>query len=315
MGILNQIKKGGIKMKKALTLLLLLPLLSMAQQESYYSLYRFNMQVINPAYAGAEAENMLSLLNRTQWAALDDSPRTMAMAFSSRRENNVGLGLSVVADKVFVERQTFAYADFSYKLDLTDQTRIFLGLKAGGNFYRSSSLGLEDYNTAVDPAQKEFSRFNPNVGAGMYLQNEKYWVSFSIPRLFNVKRDDDISIGAKDRVHSYLGAGINFSLGDDLYLKPNVMFRKVAALPLSADLGAFFSVQNRIDFGASYRTNASFSFMTYINVIDGIDVGYAYETPSNTVLAGQNIKTHEIFFRLRLGENVQTQQEDQEQGE
>ena len=55
--------------------------------------------------------------------------------------------------------------------------------------------------------------------------------------------------------------------------------------------------------------------MTYINVIDGIDVGYAYETPSNTALAGQNIKTHEIFFRLRLGENVQTQQEDQEQGE
>jgi len=143
------------------------------------------------------------------------------------------------------------------------------------------------------------------------LQNEKYWVSFSIPRLFNVKRDDDISIGAKDRVHSYLGAGINFSLGDDLYIKPNVMFRKVAALPLSADLGAFFSVQNRIDFGASYRTNTSFSFMTYINVIDGIDVGYAYETPSNTALAGQNIKTHEIFFRLRLGENVQTQGQEQ----
>src|SRR5210317_920436 len=306
MGILNQIKKGRIEMKKALTLLLLLPLLSMAQQESYYSLYRFNMQVINPAYAGAEAENMLSLLNRTQWAALDDSPRTMAMAFSSRRENNVGLGLSVVADKVLVERQTFAYVDFSYKLDLTDQTRIFLGLKAGGNFYRSSSLNFEDYNTGVDPAQKEFSRFNPNVGAGMYLQNEKYWVSFSIPRLFNVKRDDDISIGAKDRVHSYLGAGINFSLGDELYLKPNVMIRKVAALPLSADIGTFVSFQNRIDFGASYRTNAALSFMTYINIVNGIDVGYAYETPTDVSLAGQSVKTHEIFLRIRLGEGTQT---------
>ena len=51
--------------------------------------------------------------------------------------------------------------------------------------------------------------------------------------------------------------------------------------------------------------------MTYINVIDGIDVGYAYETPSNTALAGLNIKTHEIFFRLRLGENVQTQGQEQ----
>lgn len=294
-------------MKKTLILLLLLlPLFSLAQQESYYSLYRFNMQVINPAFAGAEAENMLSLLNRTQWAALDDSPRTMAMAFSSKRENNVGLGVSVVADKVFVERQTFAYVDFSYKLDLTDQTRVYLGLKAGGNFYRSSSLNLEDYNTGIDPAQKEFSRFNPNVGAGMYLQNEKYWISFSIPRLFNVKRDDDINLGAKDRVHSYLGAGLNFEIIEDIVLKPNLMFRKVAALPLSADLGAFVSFQNRIDFGASYRTNAALSLMTYVNVVNGIDIGYAYETPTDVSLAGQSIKTHEIFFRIRLGEGTQT---------
>ena len=297
-------------MKKLVTILLLLPLFAAAQQESYYSLYRFNMQVINPAFAGAEADNMLTLLNRSQWAELDDSPRTMAFAYSSKRENNVGLGLSVVADRVFVERQTFAYADFSYKLDLTEQTRMYLGLKAGGNFYRSSSLNLEDYNTGIDPAQKEFSRFNPNVGAGLYLQNENYWVSFSIPRLFNVKRDMDINIGAKDRVHSYLGGGVNFEITEDVVLKPNLMLRKIATLPISADIGTFVSFQNRIDFGASYRTNASLSFMTYINVINGIDVGYAYETPTDVSLAGQSVKTHEIFLRIRLGEGTQTAEQD-----
>ena len=292
-------------MKKLITILLLLPLFAAAQQESYYSLYRFNMQVINPAFAGAEADNMLTLLNRSQWAELDDSPRTMAFAYSSKRENNVGLGLSVVADRVFVERQTFAYVDFSYTLDMGD-SKVFLGLKGGGNFYRSSSLNLEDYNTGIDPAQKEFSRFNPNVGAGLYLQNENYWVSFSIPRLFNVKRDMDINIGAKDRVHSYIGGGMNFEITEEILLKPNLMLRKVAALPISADIGTLVSFQNRIDFGASYRTNASLSFMTYINVVNGIDVGYAYETPTDVSLAGQSVKTHEIFLRIRLGEGTQT---------
>jgi len=292
-------------MKKIITILFLLPLLSFAQQESYYSLYMFNMQVINPAYAGADADNMLSLLNRTQWSSLDDSPRTMALAFSSKRENNVGLGLSVVSDKVFVEKQTFAYVDFSYMLDMGD-SKVFLGLKGGGNFYRSSSLNLEDYNTGIDPAQKEFSRFNPNVGAGVYFQNPNYWISFSIPRLFNVKRDEDINIGAKDRVHSYLGGGLNLPLGDNFSVKPSLMLRKVRALPLSADVSSFFSIQNRIDFGLSYRTNASFSFMFYLNVINGIDIGYAYETPTDVALAGQSVKTHEIFFRIRLGEGTQT---------
>ena len=292
-------------MKKVVIILLLLPLLAFAQQESYYSMYRFNMQVINPAFAGAEADNMLTLLNRSQWAELDDSPRTMAFAYSSKRENNVGLGISIVSDKVFVEKQTFAYVDFSYMLDLGD-SKVFLGLKGGGNFYRSSSLSLEDYYSGIDPAQKEFSRFNPNVGAGVYFQNPNFWISFSIPRLFNAKRDVDINIGAKDRVHSYLGGGINFEITKDILLKPNLMLRKVAALPISADIGTFVSFQNRIDFGASYRTNAALSFMTYINIVNGIDVGYAYETPTDVSLAGQSVKTNEIFLRIRLGEGTQT---------
>jgi len=300
-------------MKKFLFTLMLLPLAAIAQQESYYSLYQFNMQVINPAYAGAEADNMVSFLNRSQWAILDDSPRTMSLAYSSKRENNVGLGLSVVADRVFVERQTFAYVDFSYRLDM-DETKVFLGLKAGGNFYRSSSLDLEDYNTGIDPAQREFSRFNPNIGAGVYVQNEKYWVSFSIPRLFNIKRDNDISIGAKDRVHSYLGGGINYALGDNFILKPAVMIRKVKALPLSADISTFLSFDNRLDFGVAYRTSAAFSFLTYVNITGGIDIGYAYETPTNQELIGQQIKTHEIFFRIRLGEGTQTKEENTSTG-
>ena len=288
-------------MIKKIFFALLFPLAVFSQQESYYSLYRLNMQVINPAFAGAEAQTMVSLLNRTQWAGLDDSPKTMALAFSSKRANNVGLGLSVVSDRVFVERQTFMYADFSYELNL-GENKIFLGLKAGGNFYRSSSIDLEDYNSGTDPAQKEFSRFNPNVGAGAYFQSDTYWVSFSIPRLFTTRRDDDITIGAKDRVHSYLGAGVNWGLNDNFSLKPSLMLRKVKALPMSVDIGSFISFQNKFDFGVSYRTSASFSFMAYLNVLGNSDIGYAYEIPSNTELSGQNINAHEIFFRIKLGE-------------
>jgi len=115
---------------------------SHSQQESYYSLYRYNMQVINPAFAGSEDNDFVTILNRTQWLSEKDSPQTNAFSFSSKRKNNVGLGLSVVSDKVFVERQTFSYVDFSYNLKLNEKSDLFLGLKAGGNFYRSSPLLL-----------------------------------------------------------------------------------------------------------------------------------------------------------------------------
>lgn len=300
-------------MRRILNYLLFFPLFVFSQQESYYSLYQYNMQVINPAYAGAEAQNTFSFLNRTQWQSLDDSPRTMALAYSSNRDNNVGLGLSIVSDKIFVEKQTFAYVDFSYVLDM-EETKIYLGLKAGGNFYQSSSLNLDDLNSLVDPAQKELSRFNPNVGAGIYLKNLKYWFSFSVPRLFNVKRNDDFNLGAKDRVHAYLAGGMAYGINDAFILKPSIMFRKVASLPISTDFSAFLSFQDRIDLGMSYRSNAAMSLLFFINLFNGIDMGYAYETPSNKILAGEKIQTHEVFFRIRLDKNVESKEQSESTG-
>ena len=155
-------------MKKIFFVLgLFLPLLVLSQQESYYSFYRYNMNVINPAFAGAEADNLFSFTSRTQWAAVDEAPRTLAFSYSSARENNVGLGLSVVSDKVFVEQQTFAYIDFSYRLQMGSDAQLFLGLKGGGNFYNADPTLLTLYSPS-DPSQISTSKFSPNIGAGAY---------------------------------------------------------------------------------------------------------------------------------------------------
>lgn len=281
-----------------------MPILIFSQQESYYSLYRYNMNVINPAFAGAEAANMFSFTSRSQWASMENTPKTTAFSYSSARENNVGLGISVVSDKVFVEQQTFAYVDFSYKLDM-GESQLYLGLKGGGNFYRADPVGLTTY-LGLDPSQETLSSFNPNVGAGAYYKASSFWFSFSIPRLFNIQRDrDNLAITSKDRVHSYLGGGVDFGVGNDFYLKPSVMLRKVKGLPASADLTAMVSWQNRFDVGMSVRTNNSMALMSMIS-IGMFDLGYAYETPTDNGLSQLNLKTHELVLRIALGGDQKT---------
>ena len=141
----------------------LVPLISFSQQESYYSLYRYNMNVINPAFAGADAANMLSFTSRSKWASVEEAPNTLALAFSSARENNVGLGISLVSDKVFIEQQTFAYVDFSYKLQTSGESALFLGLKGGGNFYSADPTSLVTSAQLSDPTKIRLSRFSPNI--------------------------------------------------------------------------------------------------------------------------------------------------------
>ncbi len=293
-------------------LIIVLPELNFAQQESYYSLYLYNMNVINPAYAGADAANMLSFTSRSQWASVQDAPNTLAFAFSSARENNVGLGISLVSDKVFIEQQTFAYIDFSYKLQTSGESALFLGLKGGGNFYSADPISLVTSNQLSDPTKIILSKFNPNIGAGAYFKAPNYWVSFSIPRLFNVKRNSDLlAITAKDKVHTYLGGGVDLSVSNGIYIKPSLMIRKVKGLPTTADITGMVSWQNQFDIGLSIRTNSSMALMSLVS-LGKFDVGYAYETPIDNGLSQLNIRTHELVFRINLGESMPSEEEDPE---
>ena len=295
------------------TLSVLIPLFTYGQQESYYTLYRYNMNVINPAFAGALGKNVFAFTSRRQWSSMQDAPSTLAFSYSSERENNVGLGLSVVSDKVFIEQQTFAYVDFSYKLDM-ESTQLYLGLKAGGNFYNADPRGLTTYSPS-DPAQQQLSRFNPNVGAGALLKGEFFWASFSIPRLFNIKRENDnLAVKAKDRVHSYLGGGADLAVGGGFIVKPSVMLRKVKGLPITTDLTGMLSWQNQFDIGISYRSSSAFSLLSVVSV-GGFDIGYAYETPTVSSLSQLNLKTHEIILRINLGRGDQTTKKDPESQE
>ena len=68
------------------------------------------MNVINPAFAGAEAPSMLTLTSRSQWVSVEGAPTTFALAYSSARKNNVGLGLSLVSDKVFGKKSFLSFS-------------------------------------------------------------------------------------------------------------------------------------------------------------------------------------------------------------
>ena len=73
----------------------------------YLGLRGYRVLPINPAYAGAESQNMVAISSRNQWNAVENSPKNQIITFSSQRKNNVGLGVSISSSKFFVERNIF----------------------------------------------------------------------------------------------------------------------------------------------------------------------------------------------------------------
>jgi len=120
-------------------------------------------------------------------------------------------------------------------------------------------------------------------------------VSFSIPLLINSTRDDELVVTAKDRIHSSLGSGAVFNIGENFQPKPSFMLRKVKDLPITTDLTGMLSWQNTFDVGVSFRSNSAFSLLSIIS-LGKYDIGYAYETPTDDGLSQLNLKPMSLYF-------------------
>ena len=72
-------KKLIMKKTILVILILLIAIKTNAQQDPQYTQYMYNMNVINPAYAGSSDATSIGILYRDQWEGLDGAPKTGTM--------------------------------------------------------------------------------------------------------------------------------------------------------------------------------------------------------------------------------------------
>ena len=258
-----------------------------AQQDPHYTQYMYNMNVINPAYAGSKENLAFGLLYRKQWVDIQDSPSTGTFSGHSPVGKNVGLGLSAIVDEIGPVQETNLYGDFSYTLRLGGEHRLALGLKAGLTFH---DVGLYDDigNGYVpdpdDPAfQENVNNTYFNVGAGAFYYTQDYYVAFSVPNMLkskhlNVRADNgqDLEFGSEVS-HYFLTGGYVFNITDNFKLKPSVMVKSAFGVDPSIDgsLNALFF--NKFEIGATYRLDDSFGGMVNYAITPNLRIGYAYD--------------------------------------
>ncbi len=279
--------------------LLTISQLGWGQQDPTYTMYAYNMNVINPAFAGSVEGSQLTSNFRSQWVGVPDSPEVQSFSFATSVGERVGLGASVVNSSVFVLGETDIYLDFSYRLPLSRFTDLYLGIKAGGS---SVNIDLNRAEVIGDPLFTEnFSRFSPNVGTGAYLKGRRFWLSVSAPALLKSERfekENGIVTNATDRLHLFAGGGYTFFPDGDITFTPSVMTRTVSSSPLSMDLTGMVGLYDRVELGISHRLGESFSGILFFKAAQWADIGYAYEG-AITEVADYSKGTHEIMLRFR----------------
>ena len=280
-----------------------------AQQDPQYTQYMYNLNVINPAYAGSKESLSITALYRSQWVGIADNPETFSFAAHSPFGDKVGLGISAIKDQLGPVSESNIYADFSYTVDLGKKLQLAFGLKAGVTLHEVglSDLELQDPN---DPFfSEDIQRTYPNIGAGVFLYGDNFYVSVSIPNfLQSVHLDETIDGEAvkfgNESSHFITTAGYVFQLGENLKLKPSAMVKAAFDSPMSwdANLNALF--YEKFELGASYRLDDSYSALVGFQINPNIRVGYAYDHVISDIkaIAGSShelILTWDVYFNKR----------------
>lgn len=284
-----------IKIKFIISILIFVSTVSMfAQQDTQYTQYMYNMNVLNPAYAGSRGVFSIGMLGRTQWVGVDGAPKTATFTMHSPVGDRVGLGLSIIHDVIGPVKESNIYGDFSYTIFTGEEGRLAFGLKAGITFLDVGSLLTVD----PDPLNIPVHLTAPNFGAGMYYYTDKFYIGFSAPNFLETRHLENEAgyvSTASEKMHYFLTGGYVFDVSDNVQLKPSTMIKAAFGAPISVDLSANVLFNERLELGLSYRFDDSVSGIIGLQVSPDLRIGYAYDyTTSN--FGAYNSGSHEIVL-------------------
>lgn len=275
-------------------------------QTNSYIFYNEQQNIVNPAAVGTETGHSVLLNLRSQWfqgASSSDNPQIQTLNTTHRITDRIGLGVSIVNDKIFVQTENSFFADFSYSLPITEENNLYLGLKAGGNLYRLEATRFKTYNQAYDPYLQNISgKFQPNIGAGAYYKTPKFYAGLSIPNLLasdKTKVNNEVITSVSEQMVFYAMGGYYFSINQDFTILPRFQMYLSKNTQYQLDATASVLYTDFIEAGVTYRTTQAINGYVLFRIPSYyLSVGYGFESYLQPKVTSSLRNVHEFMVVL-----------------
>ncbi len=296
-------------MKKVISFLFFIIIVNLAaegQQDPQFTNNMFFKLGVNPGYAGSENAINGILLNRYQWAGFEGAPKTTV--FSADAAVNIfgspsGIGLTIINDEIGFEKNVLVNFAYAYKLPLSFGN-LGMGLSLG--FFNKSINGIWEFpdgelwdDTDYAIPQGDVSQMAFDVGFGLYLTTNKYYLGASVTHLNQAAiQYADLASTYLSR-HYYLTGGYNIKLPNPLFeLRPSVMLKSDLA-SWQADLNLLVVYDEKYWGGLNYRFDDAVSLLLGTELINGLKVGYSFDVVTSAI-GRYGYGSHEIFIGYSL---------------
>ncbi len=268
------------------------------QMENTMSQYFRNRMLWNPGFTGADGNKIYALQNRS-WVGFDGAPVLTNISGEVNFGSNSAAGLQFMSDVTGVLYRTFGVLNYAYKVKLSQEQNIRIGISLAFAGDRVNSKYI-DQGGAVDPlivaSIDNKIQFDGNIGA--VYNNKKLTLGLSFYRLrenFSVK-----SGGSANLAFAQLGGSYDISIGGDekLSLKPLAMVRLYRTTSALIDLGAQFEYNKQVNVMAVYQSTGNIRAGAGIAMSNLGEANFFYNT--NVKVANAASQQYEIGIGLYL---------------
>jgi type IX secretion system PorP/SprF family membrane protein len=270
----------------------------LAQQDPLYAQYMLNPLVINPAYAGLNNHFNGMVGYRLQWTGFDGPRMLNASVNTSLVDNKVGAGLLVMNDQTGATENLEVNASFAYKIHLNESVFSF-GMQASIQNYRTDISKLNVFNPDDNAFTGGEKGTRLNIGTGLILSSEKYFIGLSVPRLLPTTFTNGGQEFTLYDQHAYLMAGYVHYLNEHVRIRPSVLVKGVTGAPVSVDLGLGINIDNLHTASLFTRNFNTYGFLVQTLLKEKYRFGYAFELPTNKSVGAQFI-SHDITLGIQL---------------
>ena len=257
------------------------------QQTPQFTQYMYNTISVNPAYAGSREALTIVGLHRSQWVGFGGGPITQTLSVHSPlRNEHIGVGFSFINDKLGYENFSYMYADISYNINITEKTKLAFGIKGGFSYYNIDPELFNDPKVYNDPYfQEKLNRWTPNLGAGLYLHQPKWYLGISSPKIIENNYNNSVNYITLEQLHFYGIGGYVFDLNKSggIKMRPTALIKYTKGAPLSYDTTLSFLFAEKFWIGGAYRFNDSVGGLVDFQISKQMKIGYAYDYPISKI--------------------------------
>ncbi|MEO8761671.1 MAG: type IX secretion system membrane protein PorP/SprF, partial [Bacteroidia bacterium] len=297
---------AALKLVK-LILLFLCVSIAHAQQYPFWTQYRSNLFMMNPAAAGTKKDVDFGLSYRDQWVGMAGAPKTLSASLDGRvAKGKVGLGGFVFQDKIGPYSYTSVAIAAAYKIKFPDVALSF-GMNGSYNSQGINGASLTYQNTQDAAFTNVLSTGKArafNAAGGIMLYNDRFHIAISANNLagtsfnYDLNPQDNIKKGQFKTVpHFCASIGYNWSGNPNFIWENNVMLVLVAGTPLLFDYYLRLHIKNAFFFGAGIRIGSAVVAQLGYTFQNWGQISYSYDYTTN-MLNSYNSGSHEIKLRF-----------------